>query len=80
MNLVPDVRQPVQRDRLLRLPQVEELTGLKKSTLYRMAREGRFVKPVQVTPRVSAWPESRVLEWVQGRIAAAEAAERAAAA
>jgi prophage regulatory protein len=74
MHLVSETRPPVQRDRLLRLPQVEEVTGLKKSTLYRLMREGRFVRCVQVTPRCTAWPESLVLQWVQDRIKAAAAA------
>lgn len=73
MQLVSETRPPVQRDRLLRLPQVEQVTGLKKSTLYRLMREGRFVRCVQVTPRCTAWPESQVLQWVQDRIKAAEA-------
>ncbi|MCZ8109810.1 MAG: helix-turn-helix transcriptional regulator [Betaproteobacteria bacterium] len=74
MHLVSETRPPVQRDRLLRLPQVEEVTGLKKSTIYRLMREGSFVRAVQVTPRCTAWPESLVLQWVQDRIKAAAAA------
>jgi prophage regulatory protein len=69
MHLVSETRPPVQRDRLLRLPQVEQVTGLKKSTLYRLMRERKFVQCVQVTPRCTAWPESQVLQWVQDRIA-----------
>ncbi len=75
MHLVSETRPPVQRDRMLRLPEVEHLTGLKKSTIYRLMREkgadGRpqFVQCVQVTPRCTAWPESLVLQWVQDRIA-----------
>jgi Mrp family chromosome partitioning ATPase len=34
MHLVSETRPQVKRDRLLRLPEVEALTGLKKSTLY----------------------------------------------
>jgi prophage regulatory protein len=71
MHLVSETRPPVQRDRMLRLPEVEHLTGLKKSSLYRLMREKQFVQSVQVTPRCTAWPESQVLQWVQDRIAAA---------
>lgn len=73
MRLVSETRPPVQRDRFLRLPEVEHLTGLKKSTLYRLMRERQFVQCVQVTPRCTAWSEASVLQWVQDRLAAATA-------
>ncbi len=73
MHLVSEARPPVKRDRMLRLPEVEHLTGLKKSSLYRLMRDKQFVQSVQVTPRCTAWPESQVLQWVQDRIAAAVA-------
>ena len=78
MQLVSETSPPVKRDRFLRLPEVEHLTGLKKSTIYRLMRERKFVQCVQVTPRCTAWPEASVLSWVQDRIAAATASHRAA--
>ena len=69
MNLLSDTRPPVQRDRILRLPEVEHLTGLKKSTLYRLMRERKFVQCVQITPRATGWQESKVLAWVQEQVA-----------
>lgn len=71
MHLVSETRPPVQRDRMLRLPDVEHLTGLKKSTIYRLMRERKFVQCVQITPRCTAWPESLVLTWVQEQVASA---------
>lgn len=71
MQLVHESRPQVRRDRLLRLPEVEAATGLKKSTIYLLMRRGEFVRCVKVTPRCSAWPESQVLQWVQDRIASA---------
>lgn len=71
MHIVSEVRPQVHRDRLLRLPDVEAATGLKKSTIYLLMKRGEFVPCVQVTARCVAWPESRVLQWVQDRIAAA---------
>jgi prophage regulatory protein len=57
------------RDRLLRLPDVERIAGVKKSTVYQLMRQGQFPKCVRITRRLSAWPESAVLNWVQARIA-----------
>lgn len=78
MHLVSESRPPV-RDTFMRLHQVEQVTGLKKSTLYRLMREKKFVQAVQITPRCTAWPASKVYEWVQERIAAAAGDGQAAA-
>lgn len=73
-----DVQTPHQtpsqagRDRLLRLPEVEAATGLKKSTVYLLMSRGTFPRCVQLTARCVAWPESHVQQWVQGRIVAAQ--------
>lgn len=61
----PTARQ----DRLLRLAEVEHLTGLKKSSLYGMARTGKFVKPIKLSARCVAWSEAAVLQWIADRVA-----------
>lgn len=77
MQLVSETRPQVKRDRLLRLPDVEATTGLKKSTIYLLMKRtpAEFPRCVQVTPRCVAWPESAVLQWVQDRIAQASGAQ-----
>ena len=55
-------------DRLLRLADVEAATGCKKSTIYKLMKEGRFPKCVYITSRMVAWPESAVQTWLQARI------------
>ena len=74
MQLVNETRPQVRRDRLLKLHEVESLTSLKKSTIYLLMKRGEFPRSVQITPRCIAWPESRILQFVQDRIAAADAA------
>ena len=50
--------------RLLRLPEVLSLTGIKaNSTLYGMIRRGDFPKPVKVG-RMSYWPTAAVQRWI----------------
>ena len=73
MQVVHQSRPVVPLDRLIRLPEVESLTGCKKSTLYLMISQNRFVRPVRLSARHVAWPETAVLQWVQDRIAAASA-------
>lgn len=54
-------------DRLLTRKEVEALTGLSRSTLYRMKKEGRFPQPRQMGSRAVRWPASEVELWVQER-------------
>lgn len=68
LHLAHSTRPVIPRDKLLRLPDVESITGLKKSSIYAMERVGKFPKHIAVTRRMSAWPESAVLQWVQDRI------------
>lgn len=71
LQLATETRPQVKRDKLLRLPDVEALTGCKKSTIYNLMRAGKFVQPVRISARCTAWPESAVLQWVQDQITAA---------
>ena len=58
----------VPRDRLLRLPDVSAIVGIRKSTIYALMKEGKFPKCIYVTSKTVAWPESAVLAWVAERI------------
>ena len=73
MQVVHQSRPVVPRDRLIRLPDVEGATGCKKSTIYELMKAGRFPKPVRLSARHVAWSEAAVLQWVQDRIAEAQA-------
>lgn len=76
MQVVHTVKPAVPRDRLLRLPDVEATTGCKKSTIYKLMKEGKFPPCVRITARMAAWPESAVLAWVQARIAGAQEVQK----
>lgn len=65
-----DSPRPVQavRDRLIRMDEVEQLTGLKKSTIYTNLRvKGGFPRPCRLSARAVAWRESEVLAWIAAR-------------
>lgn len=61
------VRQP----KLLRLPEVKDITGLSKSTIYARITEGTFPKQVPIGPRLVVWIESDIQEWISQQIQAA---------
>lgn len=77
LRVVHEAAPAVPRDRLVRLPLVEEMTGCKKSTLYGLMKQGQFPKPVPLGGRMVAWSENAVLSWVQDRIAVARAGSAA---
>lgn len=53
-------------DRLLRRREVLELTGLSRTTLWNMEREGRFPRRRQVGKSAVAWSEREVVRWMDG--------------
>lgn len=53
-----------QTSRLLRLPQVESMTGLRRSSIYAGMRNGRFPASVRLGARAVAWREHEVLAWL----------------
>ena len=50
--------------RLLRLPEVEGMVGMKKSTIYDRIKAGRFPAPVASGSRISVWREDEVRTWM----------------
>lgn len=52
---------------LIRLPAVESLTGLRRSSIYAAMRAGTFPCSVRISSRAVAWRESEVLAWCAER-------------
>ena len=57
-------------DSLLRLPEVESRTGLKRSAIYKRVGTGEFPAPVKITNKTVAWPASDISRWIDNRLAA----------
>ena len=56
--------------RILRLPLVQERTGLSRSSIYLRISEGRFPRPISLGERAVGWLESEITEWLNRRIEA----------
>lgn len=54
-------------ERILRRPDVENLTGLSRSTIYDWMKKGEFPKPVALGARLVGWRESDIEAWLQAR-------------
>lgn len=63
---------PAKPGKLLRLPSVEERTGLKKSTIYAGVKAGTFVAPVRLSARAVGWREDEIDRWVSERVKTGE--------
>ncbi len=50
--------RPHMTNAILRLPQVKDLTGLSRSTIYLMIKQGKFRKPIQLGTRSVGWLQS----------------------
>ena len=56
--------------RFLRLPEVLNLVGVTRSTLYRWMDAGTFPKQISVGGNTVVWVESDITNWMDQRIGA----------
>lgn len=50
-------------DRLISLAQVKEITGLGKTMIYRLIRQGKFPQQFKPGGYASRWSEAEVCNW-----------------
>lgn len=55
--------------RALRLSDVVAKVGLKRSTIYALAKQGRFPAPIKLNSHASAWLEHQVDDWLKAAAA-----------
>lgn len=55
------------RTKLLRLPEVMALTGIRSTAIYDAIQKGQFPAPVKLG-RASAWVEHEVHGWITARM------------
>ncbi len=54
---------------VVRCKEVLAMTGLSRSTLWRLQQDGRFPKPFAISPGTKGWLRSVVEAWLQERAA-----------
>ena len=57
-------------ERMMRIPEVVQVTGLSKTTIWRRIKSGDFPPPVRLgnmETRSVGWPESKVEGWLSSR-------------
>ena len=60
-------------NRLIRMPEVEHLVGLRRSAIYMLIAKNEFPAPLKIGT-ASRWPLDAVAAWVDQKIKNAEAA------
>jgi prophage regulatory protein len=55
---------------LLRLPMVMRITGLARSTIYKLISQNQFPVPIKLSKRAVAWLQSEIETWVSSRVRA----------
>jgi prophage regulatory protein len=63
------------RERILRQPEVEAVTSLKRTSIWRLERAGDFPKRRKIAPGINGWLASEIDEWMRSRPLADEGAD-----
>ncbi|WP_418114415.1 AlpA family transcriptional regulator [Vibrio scophthalmi] len=59
---------PDKEIRLIRLQEVQAMTGLSRSSMYRFIERDEFPSQFSLGDRAVAWVESEVRDWIANRI------------
>ncbi len=51
----------------IRFPRLREMTGLSRTTIWRLESRGEFPRRRRLTGNTVAWIEEEVLEWINSR-------------
>jgi prophage regulatory protein len=51
-------------EKILKINSVVEAVQLSRPTIYRLASEGKFPRPVKLSSRASGWFASDISEWI----------------
>ncbi len=69
----PEPTEKPKPQRILRLAQVREVTGLGRSCIYQLQAEKQFPQRIKISVRAVGWIESEVQQWVAKRISQSRA-------
>lgn len=52
-------------DRFLRINEITEILGVSKSTIWSWLKQGKFVKPLKLSARVTVWKLSDINNFIE---------------
>lgn len=59
-------------NKILRLPEVKEITGLSRSSIYLAMKEGTFPKSIPLGKRSIGWHSQAIYDWIDERVNATQ--------
>lgn len=62
---------------IIRLPELQAITGRPRSSLYEDMAAGRMPKPIKLGPRAVGWLRADVEQWLAARVAERDGQDRA---
>lgn len=63
----PDAPSNQNPERIIRAKELKDITGLSRTTIWRMERTGNFPQRVALCPGSIGWRYSEVMEWMKTR-------------
>lgn len=60
----------------LRMKAVKAATGLGRSSIYQLIKEGKFPRPCKIGLQAVAWPSSEIERWQRARVAERDESDR----
>lgn len=78
MGTTSNIASQATAERFIRLPELEQIVGFKRSTIYRKLSEGSFPAPIKCGPNTTVWLASSIDQWMAETISAARLAGGAA--
>ena len=60
---------------IIKKPDVQRITGLSGSSIYRLVSDGTFPKPIKISARSSGWILTEVEAYLEARIKASRPSE-----
>jgi prophage regulatory protein len=52
-------------NQLLRIKEVSEFTSIAKSTINLWVAQGKFPKPISLSPTIKVWRFQQLLDWIE---------------
>ena len=59
-------------NQLLRIKEVSDLTSIAKSTINLWVVQGKFPKPISLSPTIKVWRTQQLLDWIEEQSKAME--------
>ena len=60
--------QSINPDQLLRITEVSRLTSLAKSTINLWVAQGKFPKPLTLSPTIKVWRNQSLIDWIDFQV------------